>query len=206
MEEQGKTRRIVSADTTRPDRVPPGQRVIDKFPVLTQGETPHIDAEKWTFTLFGLIEKEIVLTHEQFMALPKVEVYADFHCVTTWSRLGNLWEGVAWKDILSLVRLPDAARHVMIHCEQGYTTNVPLADMARDDVLFAYKHDGSDLSPEHGWPLRLIVPGLYAWKSAKWVRGVEFMEQSRPGFWEMNGYHIHGDPWNEERYGGQGSL
>jgi len=206
MQGQGKIRRIVSVDTTRPDRVPPGQRVIETFPVLTHGETPHSDVKKWTFKVFGLIEEEKILTHEQVMSLPRVEVYADFHCVTTWSRLGNLWEGVAWSEILSLVRPIDAAQHVMIHCEHDYTTNVPLADMMRDDVLFAYKHDGNKISPEHGWPLRLIVPALYAWKSAKWVRGVEFMEQSRPGFWEMNGYHIHGDPWNEERYSEQGSA
>ena len=193
-------KRIVSADTKRPDRVPPGQKAIDRFPVLTHGEIPAVDLKQWNFRVFGLVEKEVALTYEQFMSLPKVEVFADFHCVTRWSRLGNLWEGVAWAEILSLVRPTPAAKYLMVHCEGGYTTNVPLADMNREDVLFAYKHDGKDITSDHGWPLRAVVPGLYAWKSAKWVRGVEFMDKDRIGFWEMNGYHIHGDPWKEERY------
>ncbi len=193
-------KRIVSVDTARPDRVPPGQRVIERFPVLTHGSTPQTDLKRWSFRIFGLVEKEVTLSYEDFMSLPKVEVRADFHCVTTWSRLDNLWEGVSWSELLSLVNPLDTAKHVMIHCEQGYTTNVPLADMNREDVLFAYKHDGEELTPDHGWPLRSIVPALYAWKSAKWAQGVEFMEEERPGFWEMHGYHIHGDPWKEERY------
>ncbi len=200
MPEQKNIKRIASTDTTRRDRVPPGQKVIDRFPVLTHGEVPSVNLKQWNFRLFGLVEKEIVHTHEQFMSLPKVQVFADFHCVTRWTHLGNLWEGVAWSEILSLVKPSPAAEYLMLHSEGGYTANVPLADMNRGDVLFAYKLDGKDITPDHGWPLRAVVPGLYAWKSAKWVRGVEFMDKNRPGFWEMNGYHIHGDPWKEERY------
>ena len=192
--------RLTSPDTRRPDRAPPGQRVIQEFPVLTHGETPGVDVAKWNFRIFGLVEREVVLSYEEFMSLPKVEVFADFHCVTTWSRLGNLWEGVSWSEVAGLVNPLDGAEHVMIHCEQGYTTNVPLENMSRDDVLFACRHDGKDITPDHGWPLRLIVPALYAWKSAKWVRGVEFIEEELPGFWEARGYHVHGDPWKEERY------
>lgn len=181
-------------------RVPPGQRVIESFPVLTYGPTPRIDLETWRFRVFGAVEEELVFAWEQFMALPKKVITADFHCVTTWSRLDNLWEGVPFTELIKLIKLKPTARYVMVHCYGGYTTNLPLDALLEEDVLFAYKHDGRPLAPEHGWPLRLVVPKRYGWKSAKWVSGLEFMERDRPGFWEMNGYNNNADPWKEERF------
>ncbi len=180
--------------------VPPGQFVTDKFPVLTYGATPRFDPAKWSFRLFGLVETPVELTHEQFMKLPQYKQVADFHCVTQWSRLENVWEGVHIRDVMRLVKVKPEAKFVMVHCDGGYTTNLPLPVLLDDDVMFAHKHDGQNLTPEHGWPLRLIVPKRYAWKSAKWVRGLEFLPEDRPGFWEMHGYHNDADPWSEERF------
>ena len=182
------------------DRVPPGQAVTDKFPVLTYGGTPSFNPKTWDFKLWGAVEKPVALSYEQFMSMPKVQVTADFHCVTQWSRLNNVWEGVSISEVMKLITLKPEAKYVMVHADEGYTTNLPLKVLLDDDVLFAYKHDGKDLEPAHGWPLRLIVPKRYAWKSAKWVRGLEFMEQEYPGFWEMNGYHNDGDPFKEQRF------
>lgn len=181
-------------------RTPPGQRLTEKFPVLTNGGIPHIDPATWRFRLFGLVESEKALTWDEFMALPQTTVTADFHCVTTWSRLANVWEGVLFKDLIKTASLRPEARYVMAHCYGGYTTNLPLAALNDEDVLFAHKHDGRPLSADHGGPLRLVVPRRYAWKSAKWVNGLEFMDQDRPGFWEQNGYSMSADPWKEERY------
>jgi DMSO/TMAO reductase YedYZ molybdopterin-dependent catalytic subunit len=139
-------------------------------------------------------------TWSQFVALPRVKVFADMHCVTRWSLLDNLWEGVSTRELLRHVEVSERARYVMVHCEYGFTTNLPIDDFFAEDALFALRHNGHDLTPEHGYPLRLVIPRLYAWKSAKWVRGVEFMEQDRPGYWEQGGYHMRGDPWTEERY------
>ena len=195
-----RTRSVLSpADLKR--RTPPGQTLTDKFPILTYGPTPTFDPGTWDFRMWGLVENEVRWSYSEFMALPPTKVVADFHCVTRWSRLDNEWEGVSFRELLTHVTpLPDAA-FVMIHCDGGYTTNLSIEALVDDDVLFAYHHDGEDLDPEHGWPLRSIVPKLYAWKSAKWVRGLEFMSHDRPGFWEQNGYHMNGDPWTEERYG-----
>ncbi|MCL5961010.1 MAG: sulfite oxidase-like oxidoreductase [Chloroflexi bacterium] len=183
------------------DRIPPGQIVTSKFPVLHYGSVPRFDQASWDFRIFGLSAKSVTLSYAEFMALPKVTVTSDVHCVTHWSKLDNLWEGVAFAEVLNLVSPQPRAKHVMIHAERGFTTNLALTDLIGDDVLFAFRHNGNDLTPEHGWPLRLVVPHLYFWKSAKWARGIEFMEADRPGFWESNGYHMHGDPWKEERYG-----
>ena len=181
-------------------RVPPGQFVTDKFPVLTYGATPKFDQEKWSFGLFGLVEQPVELSYQQFMNLPQTTVSADFHCVTQWSRLDNTWEGVSIHEVMKLVTLKPEAKFVMVFCDGGYTTNLPLEVLLDDDVLFAHKHDGQDITPEHGWPLRLIVPKRYAWKSAKWLRGLEFMAGDRAGFWEMHGYHNDANPWSEERF------
>lgn len=181
-------------------RVPPGQAVTDKFPVLTYGDTPIVDLKTWDFKLWGAVEKSVTLSYEQFMSLPKIQVTADFHCVTQWSRLNNVWEGVSIEEVMKLVTLKPEAKYVLIHADEGYTTNLPLKVLLDNDVLFAYKHDGRDLEPAHGWPLRLVVPKRYAWKSAKWVRGLEFMAEDNPGFWEMNGYHNDGDPFKEQRF------
>jgi DMSO/TMAO reductase YedYZ molybdopterin-dependent catalytic subunit len=182
------------------ERVPPGQVLTKKWPVLTYGETPVVDLRTWRFRCFGLVEKEVSWTWEEFVRLPRVAVRSDIHCVTRWSRFDNLWEGVSMREILTHVKVRPEAISVMVHTEQGYTTNVLLADLDKEDVLLALKHDGAELPAEHGGPCRLVVPSLYFWKSAKWVRAFEFLDFDAPGFWEMNGYHLRADPWREERY------
>lgn len=194
----GRTKTI-KQDQTGLD-VPPGQYVTDKFPVLTYGSTPRIDLAQWRFRVFGLVEQEVVLDWSQFASLPKTTVDAAFHCVTQWSRLENTWEGVAFSEVMKLVKPRSEAKYVMAHCYGGYTTNLALDVLLDDDVLFAYNHDGKPLPPEHGGPLRLVVPKRYGWKSAKWVNGLEFLAQDAPGFWEMRGYNMNGDPWKEERF------
>ena len=189
--------------TDMSDRVPPGQFLVEKLPVLSYGPIPRFSLDKWDFRLFGLVETPKRLNYQQFRSLPQSQLTSDFHCVTTWSRLDNHWEGVKAMDLLSLVRLKPGARHVMIHCDGGYTTNLTLEQLVDDDVIFAHRLDGQDLAPDHGWPLRLIIPKLYAWKSAKWVRGVEFLAENIRGFWEVRGYHNRGNPWLEERYSDQ---
>ncbi len=196
---------IRSGDTLRSERIPPRQARTVKWPVLHAGRVPAFDAATWDFAIFPkpLVDAVRRFTWAEFTALPRVKVFADMHCVTRWSKLDNLWEGVATRELLNHVALSDNAQFVMIHCEHGFTTNLPLADFFADDALFAMKHDGADLTPDHGYPLRLVIPRLYAWKSAKWVRGVEFMTADRPGYWESpeNGaYHMRGDPWTEERF------
>lgn len=186
-------------------RIPPEQVVTSKFPVLHVGPIPPFDLQGWDFRIFGLVEEEVVFSYQEFMSLPKVEIVSDFHCVTGWSRLDNAWEGVSFQELMKHIKPKPEARYVMVHCDGGYSTNLPLKALLDDDVLFAYGHGGRDLTPEHGWPLRLVVPKRYAWKSAKWVRGLELMEDDRPGYWEQRGYHNDGDPWKEERYASQRS-
>ena len=181
-------------------RLPPGQSLVDKFPVLSYGPTPRFNRQKWDFRVFGMVEDELRFSYEEFRALPLSRQRADFHCVTTWSKLDNLWEGLRTIDLMARVRLKPEARYVIVHCDGGYTTNLALAEFVGEDVMLAWRHDGRDLEPDHGWPLRLVVPKLYGWKSAKWVRAVEFTIHDRRGFWEVRGYHNHGDPWTEERY------
>ena len=185
------------------DRIPPGQARTSKWPVLTYGLTPRFDPRTWTFRCFGLVEEEVTWTWEEFLALPRTEVRCDIHCVTRWSRLDNRFEGVHIREIMKRVRLKPEAAYVMIHADPDYTTNLPVVDLVDDDVLLALKHDGDDLTPDHGGPLRLVVPKLYFWKSAKWLRAFEFLDVNPPGFWELNGYHMHADPWQEERYSDQ---
>ena len=179
---------------------PPGQFVTEKFPVLTFGPTPRIDLSTWQFRIFGLVEEEITLDWKQFNALQQVTLDAEFHCVTQWSKLQNTWEGILFNDLMKLIKPKPEAKYVMAHCYGGYTTNVSLDVLEDDDVLFAHSHDGSPLTPEHGGPMRLVVPKRYGWKSAKWVNGIEFMAEDAPGFWEVRGYHMEGDPWKEERF------
>ncbi len=183
------------------ERLPPGQYKTDHWPVLHVGSVPRVDLRTWTFRVFGAVEEERTWSYEAFRARGWAEVRCDAHCVTRWSRLDNRFAGVPARAVLQQVRLRPGARWVMVHAEAGYTTNLRLEDLDRDDVLFAYQHDGRPLTPEHGWPLRLVVPHLYFWKSAKWVRGLELLTAERPGFWEAAGYHMRGDPWREERYG-----
>jgi DMSO/TMAO reductase YedYZ molybdopterin-dependent catalytic subunit len=184
-------------------RTPPGQVLTRKWLVLTYGLTPRFDPKTWSFRCFGLLQREVSWTWEEFLALPRTEVTCDIHCVTHWSRLDNRFEGVHIREILKRVDPKPEARFVMVHADPDYTTNLALADLMDDDVLLALRHDGQDLTPDHGGPLRLVVPKLYFWKSAKWLRGFEFLDVNPPGFWEVNGYHMHADPWAEERYSDQ---
>ncbi len=181
-------------------RLPPGQSLTLKWPVLHYGAVPPFDPSTWDFRIGGMAEKNLRFTWEEFNRLPRTEITRDFHCVTRWSRFDNRWSGVSFREILNRVALLPCASFVLVHAEQGYTANLPLSDLDREDVLFATHHDGTPLSPEHGKPLRLIVPHLYAWKSVKWVRGLEFLDHDIPGFWEQNGYHMYGDPWKEQRF------
>jgi DMSO/TMAO reductase YedYZ molybdopterin-dependent catalytic subunit len=187
--------------SNRHKKLPPGQRLIEDFPVLHYGDVPEVNIEDWDFTVKGLVRNPLRLSFDEFMKLPSVELRADFHCVTGWTKFNLHWKGVLFKTIAELANpLPDA-RYVLIFAENNYTTNLPL-DIAMDnDVIFAYEYEGKPLTPEHGYPLRLVVPKRYAYKSAKWVRGIEFLQKDRPGFWEVRGYSNSADPWKEERYG-----
>ncbi len=182
------------------DRLPPGQYVTAKWPVLHVGPVPRFDPKTWDFRIFGLVEQALRLTWEEFNALPRVRCASDIHCVTTWSKYDNTWEGVSTREVLRRVRVKPEARFVMAHAESGYTANLPLDAFLAEDALLATHHNGQPLEPEHGYPLRLVVPKLYFWKSAKWVRGIEFMAQDRAGFWEERGYSNSANPWKEERY------
>lgn len=194
---------IISPDTRRKNRLPPGQSRTKKWPVLDASGAPSIDLSKWQFRMTGFIQQEQSFSWEEFCKLPRVKVFADFHCVTRWSRLGNLWEGVSTRTLVEQAGgLKPNCRFVLVYgYDYGWTTNLPIGDFLAEDALVAIRHDGEPLSLAHGGPARLIVPQLYAWKSAKWIAGVEFLEKDRAGFWERNGYHMHGDPWKEERFG-----
>ena len=192
---------IISPDTQRKNRVPPGQRLTDRWPVLHYGPVPRFDPAKWSFHIWGLVNQERALSYAEFTALPRVKVFSDIHCVTTWSRLNNLWEGVSTGAIRDLTSVLPEARFVIVHAAGGFTTNLTLEDFFQPDALFATQHDSQPIPAEHGGPVRLVVPRLYFWKSAKWVSGVQFTAKDMPGFWESRGYHNHGDPWTEERYG-----
>jgi DMSO/TMAO reductase YedYZ molybdopterin-dependent catalytic subunit len=185
-------------------RLPPGQSLTLKFPVLTYGPNPNFDPATWDFRVFGAVQKDMRWTWEEFTNLPTAEVVVDIHCVTRWSKFDTAWEGVRFRDFVELFGLTEQAKHVIAHCDYGYTTNVPLEDMMRDDVLLAYKYDGKPLEPDHGAPVRTLVPHLYFWKSAKFLRALEFSPIDKPGFWEKSGYHNYGDPFKEERYGRRG--
>jgi len=191
---------IKSPDTARAERVPPGQKLTEQWPALHYGSVPKIDSSRWIFTISGLVEKERKLSYKEFLALPMVKVFSDIHCVTGWSKMDNLWEGVSASVIKELTEILPEAKFITVHSEGGFTTNLTLNDFFQPDVLLAVKHNNEPLTPEHGYPVRLVVPRLYFWKSAKWVIGVEFTDKDKPGFWESHGYHNRGDPWKEERY------
>jgi DMSO/TMAO reductase YedYZ molybdopterin-dependent catalytic subunit len=181
------------------DRVPPGQHLAKGFPVLTYGDTPIIPQADWRLKVWGLAERK-TYTWADMMALPQREFTADFHCVTTWSKLDVVWRGIAVPDFLSTVAIEPAAQYVMLHCFGDYTTNLTLADFNRLENFFAHTLFGEPLPAEHGGPMRVVVPHLYAWKSAKWISGIEFLSEEHLGFWERNGYHRRGEPFAEERY------
>jgi len=184
------------------ERVPPGQFLTEKFPVLHYGSVPtYRNLDKWDFRVFGLVEEPLRLNWGELMKLPQQTQVVDIHCVTRWSKLDTTWTGIPWRELLKLVRLMPGVTHAMAHCEYGFTANIGLDILDDDDTMLAFAYDGKPLEPDHGYPLRLLVPKKYFWKSAKWLRGIEFMAGDRPGFWERNGYHMEGDPWREERFG-----
>jgi DMSO/TMAO reductase YedYZ molybdopterin-dependent catalytic subunit len=183
-----------------PARLPPGQYLTEKWPVLHAGDVPETDLATWDLRVYGEVENELRLSWDELRALPATEVTQDIHCVTRWSRFDATFRGVHWRDVAALVRPTSAARFVIAHAEQDYTTNVPLRLLEDDLALLAYEADGAPLEPEHGWPLRLIVPRTYFWKSAKWLRAIELVAFDKPGFWERYGYHNDADPFREQRY------
>jgi DMSO/TMAO reductase YedYZ molybdopterin-dependent catalytic subunit len=184
-----------------PGRLPPGQYLTDKWPVLHAGGVPHTDLAMWDFKVFGEVEEPLTLTYEELQALPRTEITVDIHCVTRWSRFDTSFEGVHWRELAKLVRPKPSARFVLAHAEQGFTSNVPIAALEDEHALIAWAADGKPLEPDHGWPLRLVVPSRYFWKSAKWLRSLELLSADQPGFWERYGYHNDADYWKEERYG-----
>ena len=196
-EDVGEPDVIISPDTRRENRMPPGQTRTRKWPVLDAHGTPDVDLENWEFNVGGLVEREMKWSLDEFMQLPAVKVYADFHCVTRWSRLDNVWGGVSTRTIAELVGVKPEAKFVVAEAfDYGWTTNLPVEYFLAEDSLLAWSHDGRPIPPEHGGPVRLVVPRLYAWKSAKWIKGLTFLAEDRAGFWEEGGYHMRGVPWN----------
>jgi DMSO/TMAO reductase YedYZ molybdopterin-dependent catalytic subunit len=184
-----------------PGRLPPGQYLTEKWPVLHAGSVPDTDLATWDFRVFGEVERPVTLTWEELKELPSTEIIVDIHCVTRWSRFDASFRGVHWSELEKLVEPRPYARFVVAHAEQGFTSNVPLEALEDENALIAYEADGEPLTPDHGWPLRLVVPSRYFWKSAKWLRGLELRTTDQPGFWERYGYHNDADYWREERYG-----
>jgi DMSO/TMAO reductase YedYZ molybdopterin-dependent catalytic subunit len=184
-----------------PARLPPGQYLTEKWPVLHAGSIPDVDLTTWDFRVWGEVEDELTLSWEELNALPRTEHTQDIHCVTRWSKFDLTFEGVHWRELERLVRPKQSAHYVIAHSEQGYTANVPIAFLRDELSLLATHANGEPLAPEHGYPLRLVIPGKYFWKSAKWLRGIELSAVDQPGFWERYGYHNDADPFEEERYG-----
>ena len=197
---RGKAEKKVADAGYDPARLPPGQYLTEKWPVLHAGSVPDTDLATWDFRVFGEVENPITLSWEDFAALPRAENVQDIHCVTRWSRFDTRFEGVHWRELAKLVRPKPSARFVLAHAEQGFTSNVPLEALEEDEALVAWEADGAPLEPDHGWPLRLVVPSRYFWKSAKWLRGLELLSAYQPGFWERYGYHNEADYWKEQRY------
>jgi DMSO/TMAO reductase YedYZ molybdopterin-dependent catalytic subunit len=183
-----------------PTRLPPGQYLTEKWPVLHAGTVPAVDLATWDFRVFGEVEEPLTLSYDELQALPQSEITVDIHCVTRWSRFDTSFRGVHWRELAKLVRPRAGARFLVAHAEQGFTSNVPLTALEADDSLIAWEADGERLAPEHGWPLRLVVASRYFWKSAKWLRGLELLTTDQPGFWERYGYHNEADFRREQRY------
>jgi DMSO/TMAO reductase YedYZ molybdopterin-dependent catalytic subunit len=198
---RGRAEKKVEAAGYDPARLPPGQYLTEKWPVLHAGSVPDTDLANWDLRVFGEVENPITLSWDELNALPEAESVQDIHCVTRWSRFDARFGGVHWHELAKLVRPKPSARFVVAHAEQGFTSNVPLDFLEDDNALLATEADGEPLTPEHGWPLRLVIPGKYFWKSAKWLRAIELRATDEPGFWERYGYHNDADPWREERYG-----
>jgi DMSO/TMAO reductase YedYZ molybdopterin-dependent catalytic subunit len=183
-----------------PARLPPGQYLTEKWPVLHAGSVPKVDLATWDLKVSGEVERPLTLTWEQLLELPSREVTVDIHCVTRWSRFDTRFKGVHWSELAKLVLPKPSARHLVAHAEQGFTANVPIAALEDEQALIAYEADGEPLTPDHGWPVRLVIPSRYFWKSAKWLRGLELLDHDQPGFWERYGYHNDADFRKEQRY------
>ena len=197
---EGTERKRLEQQMRGEGRLPPGQALTLKWPVLHEGAVPRVDLATWDFRIDGLVEKPLRLSWAEFNRLPRTEIRCDLHCVTRWSRFDNRFEGVLFTEVMKLATPQPEAHFAMLRGEYGYTANLPLEDLMKPTTIFAFRHDGEELTAEHGYPLRLIVPHLYLWKSVKWVRGLTLIAQDEPGFWEQNGYHIYGDPWKEQRF------
>lgn len=195
-------RLLVPASTHSAERLPPGQRLVTDWPVLDLGVQPHVRKSDWTLTIDGAVGTALQWTWDDFAAQPQITSKSDIHCVTAWSRYDNIWQGLSTLQLCALVQPDPAARHVVLHSYDGYTTNVALEVFAGEDCLLAHSHDGAPLSRQHGGPVRLVIPQYYFWKSAKWIKRIEFSKADAPGFWEKRGYHNEGDPWHQERYEG----
>ena len=181
-------------------KIPPGQILTNKFPTMTFGSIPQIDLDEWELKIFGSITKEITLKWSDLQKLPKYKLTSAFHCVTQWSKINNEWEGILISTLIEFCDIKDFPNNITVHCYGGYTTNVQYTTLNENKAVLAYQHDQTALTPEHGGPLRLILPERYAWKSAKWINGLEFTKEDKPGFWESRGYHMEGDPWKQQRF------
>ena len=197
-----RNRKELIAKGIDPARLPPGQYLTDRFPVLHVGDVPEYAAGEWDLTITGLVDRPFVVSLDELKAMPSVELTFDIHCVTKWSKFDTTWKGVRVRDVLAQAGVQAKAKYVIEHAEFGYTTNVPLADITTDEAIVAYEFEGEEIEPIHGGPVRIVVPHLYFWKSAKWVRELELRDRDAPGFWEQNGYHMYGDPFIEQRHRG----
>jgi DMSO/TMAO reductase YedYZ molybdopterin-dependent catalytic subunit len=197
-----RNRKDLAAKGIAPERLPPGQYLTERFPVLHVGDVPTYAPGDWNLTIFGLVDRTVTITLDDLKAMPSISPTFDIHCVTKWSKFDTTWTGVRVSDLLEQAGVQKKAKYVMEHAEFGYTTNIPLADITSDQAILAYAFEGADIEPVHGGPVRIVVPHLYFWKSAKWVRGLELRETDAPGFWERNGYSMYGDPFKEQRHTG----
>jgi DMSO/TMAO reductase YedYZ molybdopterin-dependent catalytic subunit len=195
--------KVPAVDPKHVHRLPKGQVLTERFPILHEGEVPQYDLSAWTLRVFGEVDRDITLSYEDLLKMPQTDVTCDIHCVTRWSRFDNTFTGVLFKDFLNEIGVKPLSNYVMLHGDHDYTTNLPLADLMGEDILLAHSFEGKPLTDKHGWPLRLVVPHLYFWKSVKWLRGFEFIKENQPGFWEQNGFHLRGDPFKEERFSGE---
>lgn len=185
-------------------RVPPGQTVTDRFPILHEGDVPEYDLATWSIKVFGEVERELSFSFDELMSMPQTDITCDIHCVTRWSKLDTHWTGIKFSDLFPKLGVKPEAKYVMVHGDNDYTTNIPLEDLLRDNILLAHAYEGEPLTAKHGGPMRLIVPHLYFWKSCKWITGFEFMQEDAPGFWEQNGFHNYAEPFAEQRFSGEG--
>ena len=201
--ERIKRTKVPTVDPALKDRLPAGQVLTERFPILHEGEVPTYDMSTWTLRVFGKVNKEVTLSYEDILKMNQTTITTDIHCVTRWSRFDNQFTGVLFRDFLKSIGVKPESSYIMLHADYDYTANVALSDLDRDNVLLAHTFEGEPLTDKHGWPLRLIVPHLYFWKSVKWIRGIEFIDENKPGFWEQNGFHMNGDPFKEERFSGE---